>query len=58
MKQYVNTRVQRVQEHGVIATDTTSGEEVEIPCDYVVMAVGSRKKRYGHHLRGRGRDPL
>lgn len=46
VKQYVNTRVQRVQEHGVIATDTTSGEEVEIPCDYVVMAVGSRKKPF------------
>ncbi len=25
---------------------TTSGEEVEIPCDYVVMAVGSRKKPF------------
>ena len=46
VKQYVNTRVQRVQEHGVIATDTTSGEEVEIPCDYVVMAVGSKKKPF------------
>lgn len=46
VKQYVNTRVQRVQEHGVIATDTTSGEEVQIPCDYVVMAVGSRKKPF------------
>lgn len=46
VKQYVNTRVQRVQEHGVIATDTTSGEEVQIPCDYVVMAVGSKKKPF------------
>lgn len=46
VKQYVNTRVQRVREHGVIATDTTSGEAVEIPCDYVVMAVGSRKKPF------------
>ena len=44
--QYVNTRVCAVTEEGVSAENTSTGEAVTIPCDYVVMAVGSRKKAF------------
>lgn len=41
--QYVNTRVTAITESGVEAVDTKTGANVSIPCDYVVMAVGSKK---------------
>lgn len=45
VQQYVNTKVNALAEDGkaLLATDTAKGEEVTIPCDYVVMAVGSKK---------------
>lgn len=48
LKQFVNTRVNGVAEDGkaLLATDTVSNEEIAIPCDYVVMAVGSKKNTF------------
>ena len=45
VKQYVKTKVARIEHGGtcVKATNTDDGSEVVIPCDYVVMAVGSVK---------------
>lgn len=43
VKQYVNTQVTAITEDGVEAVDRNTKETVLIPCDYVVMAVGSRK---------------
>lgn len=43
VKQYVNTKVDCIEEHVIYATNTESNESVEIPFDYVVMAVGSKK---------------
>lgn len=41
--QYVNTKVTAITDAGVEAVDTKTGENITIPCDYVVMAVGSKK---------------
>lgn len=48
VKEYVNTKVSSVAEDGkaILATDTVSNEPVTIPCDYVVMAVGSKKNQF------------
>ena len=45
VQEFVNTKVRAVAEDGkaVLAVDTRAQEEVRIPCDYVVMAVGSKK---------------
>lgn len=45
VKQYVNTKVNRIENDGtcVVATDTKEEKEVVIDCDMVVMAVGSVK---------------
>ena len=42
----VKTRVERLEENAVHAVDTESGEAVVIPCDHVVMAVGSKKNLF------------
>ena len=42
VKQYVNTKVSAITPNAVMALQ--GEEEIEIPCDMVVMAVGSRKK--------------
>lgn len=48
VKQYVNTKVDRIENDGtrVIATDTKENAEVVIDCDMVVMAVGSVKNTF------------
>lgn len=45
VKKYVNTKVERIEDGGrkVVAVNTEDGSEVVIPCDKVVMAVGSVK---------------
>ncbi len=43
VKQYVNTKVTTITEAGVEAVNTADGSAVSIPCDTVVMAVGSKK---------------
>lgn len=45
VKQFVNTKVNAIAPDGkaILATDTAKNEEVTIACDYVVMAVGSKK---------------
>ena len=45
VEEFVKTKVDRIAEDGkaVIAINTETNEEVTIPCDYVVMAVGSKK---------------
>ncbi|MGN0298241.1 MAG: bilirubin reductase, long form [Lachnospiraceae bacterium] len=43
VKQYVNTKVLEITEDGVLAADSKTEEQITIPCDYVVMAVGSKK---------------
>ena len=44
VQEFVNTKVSAVTDQGLLAVDTVKNEEVTIPCDYVVMAVGSKKK--------------
>ena len=41
--QYTQTKVTAVTPEGVTAVHTQTNETVTIPCDYVVMAVGSKK---------------
>lgn len=43
VKQYVNTKVTAITEEGVEAVNTATNETLTIPCDRVVMAVGSVK---------------
>lgn len=43
VQQYVHTKVTAITESGVEAVQTETNESITIPCDYVVMAVGSRK---------------
>lgn len=45
IKQYVNTKVNAITNNGttILATDTKEEKEVEIDCDVIVMAVGSKK---------------
>lgn len=43
---YVNTKVSAITDVGVEALDTVKNETVTIPCDYVVMAVGSVKNSF------------
>ncbi|MGN1344998.1 MAG: FAD-dependent oxidoreductase, partial [Traorella sp.] len=48
VKQYVNTKVDRIANDGhlVVATDTKENKEVTIDCDMVIMAVGSVKNSF------------
>lgn len=46
VQEYVNTKVTAVTEKGVEAVNTASNESVQIPCDYVIMAVGSKKNSF------------
>ncbi len=46
VKQYVNTKVSAITETGVEAVNTADNTSVSIPCDTVVMAVGSRKNAF------------
>ncbi len=41
--QYTQTKVTGITPQGVTAVHTQTNETIEIPCDYVVMAVGSKK---------------
>ena len=41
--QFVKTQVTAITSHGVEAVNTETKEPVSIPCDWVVMAVGSKK---------------
>ena len=43
VQEYVNTRVSAVEGGAVLAENTETGKTIRIPCDYVVMAVGSKK---------------
>lgn len=43
VQQFVKTKVMEITSEGVKAVNTETEETVMIPCDYVVMAVGSRK---------------
>lgn len=43
VKQYINTRVTAITPEGVEAVNTTDDSALTLPCDTVVMAVGSRK---------------
>lgn len=43
VQQYTNTKVTAITADGVEAVRSDTQEKVVIPCDYVVMAVGSRK---------------
>lgn len=45
VKQYVNTRVNSIENDGklIMATDTKEEKEITIDCDMVIMAVGSKK---------------
>ncbi|MBR4027327.1 MAG: FAD-dependent oxidoreductase [Lachnospiraceae bacterium] len=45
VKQYVNTKVNRITNDGktILATDTKENKEVVIDCDTIIMAVGSVK---------------
>lgn len=43
VQQYINTKVTAITPDGVEAVQTKTNEKVVIPCDYVVMAVGSKK---------------
>lgn len=43
VEQYTNTKVTAITPEGVKAINTQTQETVTIPCDYVVMAVGSKK---------------
>lgn len=44
--QYVNTKVSAIEEGAVKAVNTATNEEVSIACDWVVMAVGSKKNSF------------
>lgn len=48
LQQFVNTRVNGIAEDGkaILATDTVKNEDITINCDYVVMAVGSKKNTF------------
>ncbi len=46
VKQYVNTKVSAITAAGVEAVNTADGSAVSIPCDTVVMAVGSKKNSF------------
>ncbi len=46
VKMLVNTRVECIEAGVVHAVDTQSGEAVTVPCDHVVMAVGSVKNGF------------
>lgn len=45
VKQYVNTKVNRIVNEGktILATDTKEEKEISIDCDTIIMAVGSKK---------------
>lgn len=45
VKQYVNTKVNSIENDGkkILATDTKEEKEIAIECDMVIMAVGSKK---------------
>ena len=45
VKQYVNTKVNAIENDGkqILATDTKEEKDIVIDCDMVVMAVGSKK---------------
>lgn len=43
LTQYLRTRITAVTAEGVQAEDLTTGQDVFVPCDWVVMAVGSEK---------------
>lgn len=43
VEQYTNTKVTAILTDRVEAIQTKTQEKVEIPCDYIVMAVGSKK---------------
>ena len=45
VKQYVNTKVNRIVNEGktILATDTKEEKEISINCDKIIMAVGSKK---------------
>ena len=45
VKQYVNTKVNSIENDGkqILATDTKEEKDITIDCDMVVMAVGSKK---------------
>ena len=44
--QYVNTKVMGISDDGHIIKAVKENEEIEIPCDFIVMAVGSKKNEF------------
>ena len=45
VKQYVNTKVNSIENDGktILATDTKEEKDIAIDCDMIIMAVGSKK---------------
>ena len=43
VKQYVNTKVESIQNNGTTVVAKFNDETIEIPCDQVIWAVGSKK---------------
>lgn len=45
VKQYVNTKVNSIEDDGkkILAIDTKEEKEITIDCDMIIMAVGSKK---------------
>lgn len=45
VKQYVNTKVNSIENNGktILATDTKEEKDITIDCDMIIMAVGSKK---------------
>ncbi|MCQ2770874.1 MAG: FAD-dependent oxidoreductase, partial [Clostridia bacterium] len=46
VKEYVNTKLCEIKCDAIVCEDTVKNETVEIPVDFVVMAVGAKKNEY------------
>lgn len=46
VKEYVNTKLEEIMADRIVCTDTARGEKVEIPTDFVVMAVGAKSNPF------------
>ncbi len=46
VKEYVNTKLEEIMADRIVCTDTARGEKVEIPADFVVMAVGAKSNPF------------
>ena len=46
VQQYVSTKVERIENNGTKVIATKDGETIEIECDQVIFAVGSKKNEF------------